>query len=118
MTCRPTEEMLEVIRGGMNGSRALFWVLHRRSDFSHDVSCLRLTDSMDLNSILFLSAILMMEQKVFTASTVPVSQARRASPSQLGSKPPYREKRCSCENLKDRECVYFCHIGIVWVNTP
>ncbi|KAK3522727.1 hypothetical protein QTP86_030799 [Hemibagrus guttatus] len=45
-------------------------------------------------------------------------KARRASPSQLGSKPPYREKRCSCENLKDRECVYFCHIGIVWVNTP
>ncbi|XP_060740226.1 endothelin-1 [Tachysurus vachellii] len=73
---------------------------------------------MDFSSILFLSAILIMEQKAFTASTVPVSQARRVSPSQISSKPPHREKRCSCENLKDRECVYFCHIGIVWVNTP
>ncbi|TRY98114.1 hypothetical protein DNTS_028476 [Danionella cerebrum] len=30
----------------------------------------------------------------------------------------HRERRCSCENLKDKECVYFCHIGIVWVDTP
>ncbi|AWP20490.1 putative endothelin-1-like [Scophthalmus maximus] len=29
-----------------------------------------------------------------------------------------REKRCSCENQKDKECIFFCHIGIVWVNTP
>lgn len=31
---------------------------------------------------------------------------------------PRREKRCSCENQKDKECIFFCHIGIVWVNTP
>nr|XP_046155562.1 endothelin-1-like [Oncorhynchus gorbuscha] len=36
----------------------------------------------------------------------------------LNHRPLRREKRCSCENLKDKECVYFCHIGIVWVNTP
>ncbi|KAI4792948.1 hypothetical protein KUCAC02_033027 [Chaenocephalus aceratus] len=29
-----------------------------------------------------------------------------------------RVKRCSCENQKDKECIFFCHIGIVWVNTP
>ncbi|XP_058469055.1 endothelin-1 [Solea solea] len=29
-----------------------------------------------------------------------------------------REKRCSCENQKDKECIFFCHIGIVWVDTP
>ncbi|XP_032881922.1 endothelin-2-like [Amblyraja radiata] len=29
-----------------------------------------------------------------------------------------REKRCSCRNMQDTECVYFCHVGIVWVNTP
>uniref|UniRef100_A0A4W4HLX5 Endothelin-like toxin domain-containing protein n=1 Tax=Electrophorus electricus TaxID=8005 RepID=A0A4W4HLX5_ELEEL len=34
------------------------------------------------------------------------------------SRVPRRNKRCSCENLKDKECMYFCHIGIVWVNTP
>uniref|UniRef100_A0A4W3HET7 Endothelin-like toxin domain-containing protein n=1 Tax=Callorhinchus milii TaxID=7868 RepID=A0A4W3HET7_CALMI len=29
-----------------------------------------------------------------------------------------RERRCSCTNMQDTECVYFCHVGIVWVNTP
>ncbi|XP_054618353.1 endothelin-2 [Dunckerocampus dactyliophorus] len=29
-----------------------------------------------------------------------------------------RARRCSCENHKDKECIFFCHIGIVWVNTP
>ncbi|KAG9347537.1 hypothetical protein JZ751_005105, partial [Albula glossodonta] len=41
-----------------------------------------------------------------------------SSQAQLRDRPAHREKRCSCENLKDKECVYFCHIGIVWVNTP
>uniref|UniRef100_A0A3Q2PRJ0 Endothelin-like toxin domain-containing protein n=1 Tax=Fundulus heteroclitus TaxID=8078 RepID=A0A3Q2PRJ0_FUNHE len=27
-----------------------------------------------------------------------------------------REKRCSCENQKDKECIFFCHIGIVWAD--
>ncbi|KAI4873302.1 hypothetical protein NFI96_011826 [Prochilodus magdalenae] len=39
-------------------------------------------------------------------------------PVQLDNRTQRREKRCSCENLKDKECVYFCHIGIVWINTP
>uniref|UniRef100_A0A8C4XCH6 Endothelin-like toxin domain-containing protein n=1 Tax=Erpetoichthys calabaricus TaxID=27687 RepID=A0A8C4XCH6_ERPCA len=30
----------------------------------------------------------------------------------------FREKRCTCEVLEDKECVYFCHVGVVWVNTP
>ncbi|XP_078094081.1 uncharacterized protein LOC144509309 [Mustelus asterias] len=29
-----------------------------------------------------------------------------------------REKRCSCNNLGDKECIYFCHKDIIWVNTP
>lgn len=29
-----------------------------------------------------------------------------------------RTKRCSCANFLDRECVYFCHLDIIWVNTP
>ncbi|GCB72318.1 hypothetical protein scyTo_0001931 [Scyliorhinus torazame] len=29
-----------------------------------------------------------------------------------------REKRCSCNNLKDKECIYFCHKDIIWINTP
>ncbi|XP_024619700.1 endothelin-1 [Neophocaena asiaeorientalis asiaeorientalis] len=31
---------------------------------------------------------------------------------------PRRTKRCSCSSLMDKECVYFCHLDIIWVNTP
>ncbi|KAF7648756.1 hypothetical protein LDENG_00152450, partial [Lucifuga dentata] len=40
-----------------------------------------------------------------TASTV--TQRRHA-----------RTKRCSCATFLDKECVYFCHLDIIWVNTP
>ncbi|XP_077070269.1 endothelin-3b [Siphateles boraxobius] len=29
-----------------------------------------------------------------------------------------RSKRCTCYSFKDRECVYYCHLGIIWINTP
>ncbi|KAM9307225.1 endothelin-2 [Pholidichthys leucotaenia] len=29
-----------------------------------------------------------------------------------------RTKRCSCNNWDDQECIYFCHLDIIWVNTP
>uniref|UniRef100_A0AAY4BK20 Endothelin-like toxin domain-containing protein n=1 Tax=Denticeps clupeoides TaxID=299321 RepID=A0AAY4BK20_9TELE len=29
-----------------------------------------------------------------------------------------RTKRCSCSNGLDEECYYFCHLDIIWVNTP
>ncbi|XP_074469633.1 endothelin-1 [Sebastes fasciatus] len=29
-----------------------------------------------------------------------------------------RTKRCSCANFLDNECIYFCHLDIIWVNTP
>uniref|UniRef100_A0A673LKH9 Endothelin-1 n=1 Tax=Sinocyclocheilus rhinocerous TaxID=307959 RepID=A0A673LKH9_9TELE len=29
-----------------------------------------------------------------------------------------RTKRCSCASFMDKECVYFCHLDIIWVNTP
>ncbi|XP_041933350.1 endothelin-2 [Alosa sapidissima] len=34
--------------------------------------------------------------------------------------PPHRvrTKRCSCSNWMDKECIYFCHLDIIWVNTP
>ncbi|XP_044144097.1 endothelin-2 isoform X1 [Bufo gargarizans] len=28
-----------------------------------------------------------------------------------------RVKRCSCNNWMDKECIYFCHLDIIWVNT-
>ncbi|XP_015504491.1 endothelin-2 isoform X1 [Parus major] len=31
---------------------------------------------------------------------------------------PPRSKRCSCNSWLDKECIYFCHLDIIWVNTP
>uniref|UniRef100_A0A670JIV7 Endothelin 2 n=1 Tax=Podarcis muralis TaxID=64176 RepID=A0A670JIV7_PODMU len=35
-----------------------------------------------------------------------------------GSGRHLRTKRCSCLNWMDKECVYFCHLDIIWINTP
>ncbi|XP_059205136.1 endothelin-2 [Centropristis striata] len=29
-----------------------------------------------------------------------------------------RTKRCSCNSWDDKECIYFCHLDIIWINTP
>ncbi|XP_058052159.1 endothelin-2 [Ahaetulla prasina] len=29
-----------------------------------------------------------------------------------------RTKRCSCASMIDKECVYFCHLDIIWINAP
>uniref|UniRef100_A0A3B4UHK8 Endothelin-like toxin domain-containing protein n=1 Tax=Seriola dumerili TaxID=41447 RepID=A0A3B4UHK8_SERDU len=29
-----------------------------------------------------------------------------------------RTKRCACSSLLDSECHYFCHLDIIWINTP
>nr|XP_046256860.1 endothelin-2 [Scatophagus argus] len=29
-----------------------------------------------------------------------------------------RTKRCACSSMLDSECHYFCHLDIIWVNTP
>lgn len=29
-----------------------------------------------------------------------------------------RTKRCACSSILDSECHYFCHLDIIWVNTP
>ncbi|KAI3363925.1 hypothetical protein L3Q82_001517 [Scortum barcoo] len=50
--------------------------------------------------------------------SVMSSTAEEGPVAQLAHTAHRREKRCSCENQKDKECIFFCHIGIVWVNTP
>ncbi|XP_043107505.1 endothelin-3 [Puntigrus tetrazona] len=32
--------------------------------------------------------------------------------------PRKRAKRCTCYSYKDKECVYYCHLDIIWINTP
>ncbi|KAJ4934019.1 hypothetical protein JOQ06_006827 [Pogonophryne albipinna] len=29
-----------------------------------------------------------------------------------------RPKRCTCYSYMDKECVYYCHLDIIWINTP
>ncbi|XP_031450941.1 endothelin-2 [Phasianus colchicus] len=38
--------------------------------------------------------------------------------SHLGAAAHLRAKRCSCNSWLDKECIYFCHLDIIWVNTP
>ncbi|XP_012511943.1 PREDICTED: endothelin-3 isoform X1 [Propithecus coquereli] len=30
----------------------------------------------------------------------------------------HRFRRCTCFTYKDKECVYYCHLDIIWINTP
>ncbi|XP_068197815.1 endothelin-2 isoform X2 [Antennarius striatus] len=55
------------------------------------------------------------QASTFSVTSPPVDRALLASPADPTHR---REKRCSCENQKDKECIFFCHIGIVWVNSP
>ncbi|XP_078538029.1 endothelin-2 [Lissotriton helveticus] len=41
-----------------------------------------------------------------------------AKPDPAGGARHLRTKRCSCNNWLDKECIYFCHLDIIWVNTP
>ncbi|KAG7278637.1 hypothetical protein CRUP_031932 [Coryphaenoides rupestris] len=41
------------------------------------------------------------------------------APGTGGSGPSRRRaKRCTCYTYKDKECVYYCHLDIIWINTP
>ncbi|XP_060114281.1 endothelin-2 [Heteronotia binoei] len=40
------------------------------------------------------------------------------SPQAASSGRHLRMKRCSCNNWMDKECIYFCHLDIIWINTP
>ncbi|XP_006793492.1 endothelin-2 [Neolamprologus brichardi] len=72
---------------------------------------------MDLTYICLLFTALMLIQHS-EALSVSSSVLAEGPPVQLPHTAHWREKRCSCENQKDKECIFFCHIGIVWINTP
>ncbi|XP_047427466.1 endothelin-3b [Mugil cephalus] len=38
--------------------------------------------------------------------------------SHLSETTKSRQKRCTCYSYKDKECVYYCHLDIIWINTP
>uniref|UniRef100_A0A4X2LQB9 Endothelin-3 n=1 Tax=Vombatus ursinus TaxID=29139 RepID=A0A4X2LQB9_VOMUR len=45
-------------------------------------------------------------------------EPRKASVGAGESAARKREKRCTCYTYKDKECVYYCHLDIIWINTP
>uniref|UniRef100_A0A4W4DS56 Endothelin-1 n=1 Tax=Electrophorus electricus TaxID=8005 RepID=A0A4W4DS56_ELEEL len=49
-------------------------------------------------------------------TAIPASLGEGAGSSIIARHP--RTKRCSCATFLDKECVYFCHLDIIWVNTP
>ncbi|XP_007560142.1 endothelin-1 [Poecilia latipinna] len=50
------------------------------------------------------------------ALCAPAAETRSAAPA--SAQRHVRYKRCSCATFLDKECVYFCHLDIIWVNTP
>lgn len=54
----------------------------------------------------------------------PRSPWQEQGPSQFGKQGPegvpvhHRARRCTCFTYKDKECVYYCHLDIIWINTP
>ncbi|XP_053107109.1 endothelin-1 isoform X2 [Hemicordylus capensis] len=53
------------------------------------------------------------------ASDAELSAVERAEKQPSSAPLPLRRsKRCSCSSLMDKECVYFCHLDIIWINTP
>uniref|UniRef100_A0A3Q3GWP8 Endothelin 2 n=2 Tax=Kryptolebias marmoratus TaxID=37003 RepID=A0A3Q3GWP8_KRYMA len=48
---------------------------------------------------------------------LPLSDHTKA-PIQAPHPNHIRTKRCSCNSWDDKECIYFCHLDIIWVNTP
>ncbi|XP_061615300.1 endothelin-1 [Phyllopteryx taeniolatus] len=63
---------------------------------------------------IFLSVLSVMHSWFLsTALSAPVEASPTASQGRH-----VRKKRCSCSTFLDKECVYFCHLDIIWVNTP
>lgn len=51
--------------------------------------------------------------------SVPGTSRGLGSAGAGGSDPPKtRSKRCTCYSYTDKECVYYCHLDIIWINTP
>uniref|UniRef100_A0A672I3N8 Endothelin-3 n=1 Tax=Salarias fasciatus TaxID=181472 RepID=A0A672I3N8_SALFA len=66
-----------------------------------------------------ISIFFVLELKVSGPSSGGGVQAEARPPAE--SHPPSsrrRAKRCTCYTYKDKECVYYCHLDIIWINTP
>ncbi|KAG7457776.1 hypothetical protein MATL_G00230940 [Megalops atlanticus] len=53
-----------------------------------------------------------------TVTPAPMSEETASVATTSSSAHHTRTKRCSCATFLDKECVYFCHLDIIWINTP
>ncbi|XP_060086713.1 endothelin-3 [Heteronotia binoei] len=51
---------------------------------------------------------------LFSRSSNTTGAAKVAGPEEGH----HRTKRCTCYTYKDKECIYYCHLDIIWINTP
>ncbi|KAK9528462.1 hypothetical protein VZT92_012620 [Zoarces viviparus] len=60
------------------------------------------------------------QRKEVEAAAVKLLLAGGAKPCSACDPPGARKrsKRCTCYSYKDKECVYYCHLDIIWINTP
>ncbi|KAM9339863.1 endothelin-1 [Symphorus nematophorus] len=72
---------------------------------------------MDLH-ILFSVLSVMYSWILCTALSAPAGETQTPTASTATQGRHVRTKRCSCATFLDKECVYFCHLDIIWVNTP
>lgn len=49
---------------------------------------------------------------------LPLMKEQTEDTDSVSSSHGVRTKRCACSSLLDSECHYFCHLDIIWVNTP
>ncbi|XP_075995526.1 endothelin-1 [Genypterus blacodes] len=70
---------------------------------------------MDLHILLYVLSV-MYSGILHAALSAPAGGSPTASAVTQGRHA--RTKRCSCSTFLDKECVYFCHLDIIWVNTP
>ncbi|XP_061530990.1 endothelin-2 isoform X1 [Phycodurus eques] len=54
----------------------------------------------------------------FPGSGRPLMEAQEARAGDDVRAARLRSKRCACSSVHDSECYYFCHLDIIWVNTP
>ncbi|XP_028849369.1 endothelin-3b [Denticeps clupeoides] len=75
-----------------------------------------------LGILLFICFVSVMGKNPCAADDPPEETRDLQVPSQQpagsGSESARRSKRCTCYSYKDKECVYYCHLDIIWINTP
>ncbi|XP_076610945.1 endothelin-1 [Chaetodon auriga] len=79
------------------------------------IFCFRRAWKMDINVLISVLSV-MYSWVLCTVLSAPAGETPTASTATQGGH--VRTKRCSCATFLDKECVYFCHLDIIWVNTP